>query len=72
MKANNRPLYHYYMYMPTIKANFEYDYNTYSPIRFAIETMDSINEIRSILKIISNEDIERQIKIIQKLLKLTN
>lgn len=43
-----RPIYHYFMYalpMPG-KEYFEFLYDRYSPVRFAVETFDSIEEIR--------------------------
>jgi hypothetical protein len=56
-KASGKVLYHYFMYwlpsadkytsQKTMNEYFEYMYNIFSPIRYTIETFDSVEEIRS-------------------------
>lgn len=48
----NKPILHYFLYsLPYYsKDYFEWLYNPYNPVRFAIETFDSIEEIRKELK----------------------
>lgn len=45
---SNKPIYYYFRYNLPIcsKDYFEYLYNQYNPVRFAVETFDSIEEIR--------------------------
>lgn len=52
VEQSGKPIYHYFKYsLPTIHYGyFEYLYNPHSPIRFAIETFDSIEEIKNELK----------------------
>jgi len=52
VKRAGKPIYHYFMYdLPKINNEyFEFLYNTYNPVRFAVETFDSIEEIRKELK----------------------
>ena len=48
IKACGKPLYHYFQYsMPKYtKDYFDWLYNPYNPVRFAVETFDSIQEIK--------------------------
>ena len=48
VKQAGKPIYHYFMYyLPDASLQyFEFLYNPYNPVRFAIETFDSIEEIR--------------------------
>jgi len=50
--ACGKPIYHYFMYGLPQSGNeyFEFLYNRYNPVRFALETFDSIEEIRQELK----------------------
>jgi len=45
---SNKPIYHYFQYsLPRIdKDYFLWLYSPYNPVRFAVETFDSIEEIR--------------------------
>lgn len=47
-----KPIYHYFMYHLPVFSNdyFKWLYNPYNPIRFAMETFDSIEEIKQELK----------------------
>ena len=47
-----KPIYHYFMYyLPQFSTDyFVWLYSPYNPVRFAIETFDSIEEIRLELK----------------------
>ena len=52
VKKAKKPIYHYFMfYLPEFGSNyFSFLYNPYNPVRFAVETFDSIEEIRLELK----------------------
>lgn len=52
VKKAGKPIYHYFMYYLPIRGAdyFEFLYNPYHPVRFAVETFDSIEEIRLELK----------------------
>ena len=47
VKAAGKPIYHYFMYhLPEFSNSyFEWLYNPHNPVRFALETFDSIQEI---------------------------
>lgn len=44
-----KPIYHHFQYSLPKHGNdyFEFLYNPYNPVRFAVETFDSIEEIRN-------------------------
>lgn len=46
--ACNKQIYHYFKYQLPVRGNdyFLFLYNTYNPVRFAVETFDSIESIR--------------------------
>jgi hypothetical protein len=48
VKSSGKPLYHYFQYnLPQSGHDyFTFLYNVYNPVRFAVETFDSIEEIR--------------------------
>jgi len=48
VEAAKKPIYHYFMYHLPVFGNeyFEYLYHVYNPVRFAVETFDSIEVIR--------------------------
>ncbi len=48
VEKSGKPIYHYFKYDLPVQdaAYFEFLYNRYNPVRFAIETFDSIEEIR--------------------------
>jgi hypothetical protein len=52
VKKSNKPIYHYFQHALPHDTNdyFMFLYHTYNPVRFAIETFDSIEEIRLELK----------------------
>lgn len=52
VKQANKPIYHYFMHYLPQQDNkyFEHLYNPYNPVRFAVETFDSIEVIRQELK----------------------
>jgi hypothetical protein len=52
VKRSKKPIYHYFMYyLPEFGTDyFNFLYNTYNPVRFAVETFDSIEEIKLELK----------------------
>ncbi len=53
VKKAKKPIYHYFMFcLPEFGTDyFNFVYNPYHPVRFAVETFDSIEEIRLELKI---------------------
>ena len=52
VKKSGKPIYHYFKYhLPEYsKEYFEWLYNPYNPVKFAVETFDSIEEIRKELE----------------------
>lgn len=48
VKKCGKPIFHYFQYQLPMGGNdyFLFLYNVYSPVRFAVETFDSIEEIR--------------------------
>lgn len=56
VESCGKPIYHYFKYhLPVFGTGyFEYLYNPYNPVRNAVETFDSIDEIRNEL-IIGNK-----------------
>ena len=52
VEKSGKPIYHYFKYSLPVEdtAYFEFLYNRYNPVRFAVETFDSIEEIRLELK----------------------
>lgn len=52
VKLANKPLFHYFQYNIPKFGNdyFLFLYNTHNPVRFAVETFDSIEEIRQELE----------------------
>lgn len=46
VKREGKLIYHYFMYLLPEHFTFKYLYDTQSPIRFSIETFDSIEEVR--------------------------
>ena len=48
VEKSNKKIYHYFQYHLPVSGNdyFMFLYNPYNPVRFAIETFDSIEEIK--------------------------
>jgi hypothetical protein len=48
VRRAGKPIYHYFKFqLPNESTDyFHFLYNTYNPVRFAVETFDSIEEIR--------------------------
>jgi hypothetical protein len=51
VELSGKPIYHYFKYKLPSTFSFEFLYHVYNPIRFAIETFDSIEEIKKELEL---------------------
>ena len=46
VEKSNKRILHYFLYMLPSQSSFEFLYHAYNPVRYAVETFDSIEEIR--------------------------
>lgn len=55
-EASGKLIYYYFKYSLPVREHeyFEYLYNPYNPVRLAVETFDSIEEIRNELNDLKN------------------
>jgi hypothetical protein len=63
-----KPIYHYFQYHLPERGRdyFEFLYNPHNPVRFSVETFDSIEEVREDLKLFYEQREKKQIKQFRK------
>ena len=46
IEKSNKRILHYFLYTLPSQTSFEFLYHVYNPVRYAVETFDSIEEIK--------------------------